>query len=479
MKTPLRRLVAWIIGTVAGLIGVIYVLLAAGLKLSAWDARVSLEGAEKISTSSVIRARHSPHTMTLLDHGLSSLSARLSLIRSAKQSIELEFFIYDLDFSAKWITSELVERAKAGVKVRLLVDFAGPIFKLRPEYAEFLRRNGVEVRYYNTSPIYRFVSVHHRNHRKLLVVDDQASIIGGRNIADDYFDLSPHYNFLDSDVLVGGAIVQDMRETFDLYWQSTFSRVPEKVEPRDFLALEAGEAEKRQQVETAGRAILATEFQGNCADVLYVTDFPGVAESNRLVYSTVKELLAGASEEVLGESPYFVLTREGTELIRSATQRGVDMRVVTNSLYTTDAYYAVAALWLGLERVSASGLSLLAYRSPDVQAPTSDTNLSPVNLRRGIHAKRAVIDSAQYLIGTYNVDPRSANLNSEMILICRDGRELAEAARGHIIERMAGAQAVAGPQMTDRAALIGEAASANILGMLLITPIAGLFNFLL
>ena len=117
MKTPLRRLVAWIIGTVAGLIGVIYVLLAAGLKLSAWDARVSLEGAEKISTSSVIRARHSPHTMTLLDHGLSSLSARLSLIRSAKQSIELEFFIYDLDFSAKWITSELVERAKAGVKV--------------------------------------------------------------------------------------------------------------------------------------------------------------------------------------------------------------------------------------------------------------------------------------------------------------------------------------------------------------------------
>jgi putative cardiolipin synthase len=350
---------------------------------------------------------------------------------------------------------------------------------LRPEYAEFLRRNGVEVRYYNTSPIYRFVSIHHRNHRKLLVVDDVASIVGGRNIADDYFDLSPDYNFLDSDVLVRGAIVKDIRETFDLYWHSKYSSTPDYKAPRDFLELEPGEADRRTRIEEAGVAQLASEVEGPCSDVLYVTDFPGVAEANRRVYSTVKKLLSDASDEVVGESPYFVLTQEGADLVRSVTRRGVKMRVLTNSLDTTDAYYTVAALWLGLDRISRTGLTLLAYRNPASQATTSDKMPPTVASRKGIHAKRAVIDSVQYLIGTYNVDPRSANLNSEMVLVCRDGREIAQAARGNIIKRMQGAQPIASLEMTDRSALIGDASAANILSMLLITPVAGLFNFLL
>jgi putative cardiolipin synthase len=480
LQVSIRRVFSWAFGVIVGLIVACYLLLVAGLKLSAWDLKTGVQaGKETGPTSSVVRERKSTHSITLLDHGLSSFNARLSLIRSAKQSIELEFFIYDLDFSAKWITSELVARANEGIKVRLLVDFAGPIFQLRPEYAEFLRRNGVEVRYYNTSPIYRFVSIHHRNHRKLLVVDDVASIVGGRNIADDYFDLSPDYNFLDSDVLVRGAIVKDIRETFDLYWHSKYSSTPDYKAPRDFLELEPGEADRRTRIEEAGVAQLASEVEGPCSDVLYVTDFPGVAEANRRVYSTVKKLLSDASDEVVGESPYFVLTQEGADLVRSVTRRGVKMRVLTNSLDTTDAYYTVAALWLGLDRISRTGLTLLAYRNSASQATTSDKMPPTVASRKGIHAKRAVIDSVQYLIGTYNVDPRSANLNSEMVLVCRDGREIAQAARGNIIKRMQGAQPIASLEMTDRSALIGDASAANILSMLLITPVAGLFNFLL
>lgn len=193
----------------------------------------------------------------------------------------------------------------------------------------------------------------------------------------------------------------------------------------------------------AGAAQLAREEEGPCTDVLYATDFPGVAETNRHVYTTVERLLASASAEVVGESPYFVLTEEGAALVRSVTQKGVAMRVLTNSLATTDAYYTVVALWLGLERVAHSGLTLLAYST---EAPPSDTGEAlspPVASRRGVHAKRAVIDSSQYLICTYNVDPRSANLNSEMILVCRDGPQLAKAARSSILTRMDSAQPVA------------------------------------
>ena len=142
MRRSSRRLLAWTVGGLAGLILAAYLLLAAGLKLSAWDLKAAAEGSERsLASPSVVRERKSVHSFTLLNNGLSSLAARLALIRGARQSIELEFFIYDLDFSARWITSKLVARAKAGVKVRLPVDFAGPVFQLRPEYAELLRRH--------------------------------------------------------------------------------------------------------------------------------------------------------------------------------------------------------------------------------------------------------------------------------------------------------------------------------------------------
>ena len=112
------------------------------------------------------------------------------LIESAQKSIELEFFIYEIDTASRLITQALARKAQEGVRVRLLVDFALPVFKLAPRYIQTLEKAGVEVRYYNTAGFERFFAAQHRTHRKLLVVDRQHAIIGGRNIADEYFDLS-------------------------------------------------------------------------------------------------------------------------------------------------------------------------------------------------------------------------------------------------------------------------------------------------
>ncbi|NJD24286.1 MAG: phosphatidylserine/phosphatidylglycerophosphate/cardiolipin synthase family protein [Betaproteobacteria bacterium] len=469
----LRRLIGWAAAGLLGSIIVTYATIALGLAWSARELRSEIGGN---GVASLVRESRSPHALTLLDDGLASLYARVALIRSARERIDLEFFIYDLDFSARWITAELIERARAGVRIRLLVDFAGPVFELRPEYAEFLRRNGIEVRYYNAGPLYRFVSMHHRNHRKLLVVDDDSAIVGGRNIADDYFGLSPRYNFVDSDALVRGEIVGGMRESFDLYWQSRYASAPEARAPRDFLAGWPDDAPRRDALLRAGTVRLASQASGVCRDAAFVTDFPGVAETDRRVYPAIAAALSGAGSEIVGESPYFVLTREGARLISATTARGVRMQVLTNSLPATDAYYTVAALWQRLPLAAEGGLTLLAY--PGTPAPDAEA-AGLVATRRGTHAKRAVIDGRHYLIGTYNVDPRSANLNSEMVFICRDAPDIAAAARSSILARMEGAPRVAGAGQVDHAALVTGADPWEIARMLAIVPLANLFGFLL
>ena len=120
-------------------------------------------------------------------------------------SIALEFFIYDVDEASRLLTQALIGKAREGVQVRILVDFSAPVFKLKPAYARLLGQAGVKVRYYNTSALYRLVSIQHRSHRKLLIIDEETVLTGGRNIANDYFDLSDHYNFLDSDLEVSRA----------------------------------------------------------------------------------------------------------------------------------------------------------------------------------------------------------------------------------------------------------------------------------
>ena len=469
----MRRLVFATLAGLALLVAVAYLALAAGLAWSARELRSELADSASVAVEKTSLA---PHAVTLLDDGLASLAARLDLIRGAQHSIDLEFFIYELDFSARWITAELVERARAGVRIRLLVDFAGPVFALRPEYAGFLQAQGIEVRYYNTSPLYRFVSVHHRNHRKLLVVDDHAAIVGGRNIADDYFGLSERYNFLDSDLLVRGEIVGAMRETFDLYWNSQFTRQPEQRPARDFLADRPGDAERRALIEPVARARLAASPAGVCRETAFVTDLPGIAVVDRRVYPAIARAMAAAQTEVVGESPYFVLTGEGAELVRGTVERGVKVSVLTNSLHSTDAFYTVAALWLNLGDVAATGLTLHAFDGH--AAPSSPTVPLP-ETRRGTHAKRAVIDGRDYLIGTYNVDPRSANLNSEMLFICRDGPTIADAARANIAIRSTTAALLAGHGKTDHAALVIGAGPGDIARMLVVMPLAHLFAFLL
>jgi putative cardiolipin synthase len=426
---------------------------------------------------------HKTHSITMIDDGLASLAERIALIDKAQKTLDLEYFIYELDLSSQLITRKLIAAAKRGVKVRLLVDFSAPVFKLKPQFASELSQHGVDIRYYNTTSLLRFISVQHRSHRKLLIMDGASVITGGRNVGDDYFNLSPHYNFLDSDVLIEGEVVAAILKGFDRYWNSNLAEAPDtssEAKPGEygsFFSSELPEVEEAfDHLENHKDAIAALNFKSSCSDITYATDLPGVFVQNRRVYSELSKFLESADTEMVGETPYFVLRPDGLELLRKTIAKGVKTTILTNSLESTDAFYTVSALALTLDQIATAGVDLRIYDGSRPQ----NANMLPekVTMKWGVHAKRAVVDGKHLLIGTYNVDPRSANLNSELLIICRNQPDLATYARESIVSRTAASTKLF---TTDDAwsDLIETSDSTKKMLFYLALPLAYVFDFLL
>jgi putative cardiolipin synthase len=472
------RLLKKIVLGATGAILAVYLLFAIGLTALEWIVRENpkVEGSLQAHSTD-------PHTVTHFDQGAASFHRRLELIKSATTSVELEFFIYDVDEASRLLTQALMKKAREGVPVRILVDFSAAVFKLKPAYARLLGEAGVKVRYYNTSALYRLISIQHRSHRKLLIIDGETVLTGGRNVANDYFDLSDHYNFLDSDLEVSGPIVKTVRESFDVYWNSHLSTEPEpdprpNPEAAKFVLPNASDAGLLEKLRAAGESYLQSHKAHECRDLRFVTDFPNHGEASRNVFNAIVEELGRATHEAVVESPYFVIKSGGYTVLEDLHKRGVQVRVLTNSLASTDASYAVGALYPWLGSLADTGLTLSAYGGQPL--PGQSTDLGGGKPRWGVHSKRGVIDGETTLLGTYNIDPRSANLNSELMLVCRGQKELAaevlasiaarEAVSGRVIER---------GRVVHRSALLGASPLKQRIRFLLEMPIANLFDFLL
>lgn len=438
----LRRALKWaLLGTLALLVVLPPLLYFAFLGIQEASERQWLGRAP---THKAIDVRlQQPHTVALLDVGFDSLATRLRLIEEARTSIELEFFIYEVDTASRLVTQALARKAREGVKVRLLVDFSLPVFKLAPHYAHELAAAGVEVRYYNTAGLARFFAFNHRTHRKLLVVDRAKAIIGGRNIGDDYFDLSGRYNFLDSDLLIHGPVAAAITDSFDLYWASDWVARPGEV-----ASAEAPGAPALLGPASTTETTLLAELQrhapqhapSTCPDIHFVTDYPGSGVERRKVFTELTRLAQEARQQILIESPYLVLREDGTAVLSALARRGVQLTLLTNSLTSTDAFYTVASLANGLDQLRLPGLQVWAYGGQ----PLAGSARPPASPRWGVHAKRAVFDDHTVVVGTYNIDPRSANLNSELMVVCRGDRTLAAELQASIRARLAQSRPVVG-----------------------------------
>lgn len=413
----------------------------------------------------------SPHEVILINNGLESLKRRILAIENAKKTIELEYFIYELDLAAQIISMKLIEAANRGVDIRVLVDSSAAVFKLKPEYAKFLSENNIKVKYYNTAPLRSIINVQHRSHRKFLIADSERLITGGRNIANDYFDLSDHYNFLDSDVEITGPIVKEVQRSFESYWNSKYSSLPEDFQGETNLSFV-----NEEKIEETISLVRNKKFNSKvfiCNDIDFVTDSPGVDFKNRKIWPYLLRKLSSTKESLIAESPYFVLRPDGLKLIESLSKKGIEQIYLTNSLFSTDAYYTVSTLLPNLNDLRKFNANIYLYNGLALKRDLS------INSRWGLHAKRAVLDKKHTLIGTYNIDPRSANLNSEVILSCNNNKEIAMATLESMKERRKNSWKLFQENKTAISNLTKNASFEQKLKFYLVLPLARLFNFLL
>jgi putative cardiolipin synthase len=291
-------------------------------------------------------------------------------------------------------------------------------------------------------------TVNQRMHDKTALFDGRAGITGGRNMADEYFDYDHSYNFRDRDMLVLGPVVADMQASFLRFWESTQAVPVEKLLPRElkrmtkertaevYAGLHAYAAqtenfavEVRQALEALPRKFERVAQEMVWDDATFLCDLPGKNSARRRfdgggrTTAALAEQLRKARKSVTIQSPYLVLPTGALELFRTLVKRGVEVRIVTNSLASTDNLQAFSGYQKQRRAILKSGIKVYEFKpDPAIRRelieryPKLEQN-SPVF---AIHAKSMVIDGETLFVGTFNLDPRSANLNTEVGVLVRN-----------------------------------------------------------
>lgn len=353
-------------------------LLALGLRASG-EAPAAVEATPDTASSAMPPAPppRPQHYALILDYGQDALLARLDLIRGATRSIDVQTYIFDEDDAGHLVLDELLAAAHRGVKVRLLVDQLAALRHVDTLAALAGAHTNFEMRLYNpvlgrariSYPMYALASaccwrkLNQRMHNKLLVVDGQVAITGGRNYQNDYYDWDTSYNFRDRDILVAGPAIPEIAANFDAFWDAPLSRPLTRLVDVGRLVLREGvpavqhpEPEQPRRIELIGRdaddaALVRTRLVDAAIPVLslrYIGDAPGKHAGSVPTTETpsqmLRELIDSAEERVLLQTPYLVLSKPAQRLFEDLQKRESPPRVVvsTNSLAATDAFIPYA-----------------------------------------------------------------------------------------------------------------------------------------
>ena len=385
-----------------------------------------------------------------LQFGLDALCMRIGLIERAERSIDIQSYLVKDDLSGNLIALKLVEAANRGVRVRLLMDDA----LTEPIDSGLLSLNehvNIEVRVFNPFPrrrsrlvsfIANFNILNRRMHNKSFTVDNCVTIVGGRNLADEYYQTRGGSQFLDEDLVAIGPVVQDVSDGFDQYW-NTPEAIPISVFDKyiDHPTVNEIVAEGRRYMEEhAGSPLLSGLSDRLVIDLLAGT-LPLLAAPAELVMDVpdkvrwpvrrqvgevteyLVKMVSTATSELIIVSPYFVPQRQGVEFFSSMVKKGVRVVIVTNSLASTnhDSVHAVYARYR--KPLLRQGVELYELRSTPDPDDDHDHTAEPAPLT--LHSKVAVVDRARLFVGSFNLDPRSFYINTEMGMVV-DGPQLAD-----------------------------------------------------
>ena len=398
----------------------------------------------------------------LQDKGWDALAQRLALIETAEHSIDIQYYIWNSDASGHYLASRLLAAADRGVKVRVMLDDIN--LNEREDLLIALNSHPqVDIRVFNPIPTRRgvtkwvnflgdFSRLNRRMHNKSFTVDGAFSVVGGRNIGDEYFDLSEEINFRDRDVLVMGSVVGDIQTSFAAYWDSTWSY------PVDLLG---GEASSYLPVLDEIAAPIYTNYpvlpEGNKAayqfleeltakmtwvNAHFVSDRPVPLDKDNTSEpkATAKALAKLASEsdkEILLESAYLIFDDAQLEGWQELVSKGVEIKALTNSMASNDLTTNHSGYAGRRKDMLEHGIQLYELK-PEAglcEESTRDITKCAPTLPYGLHAKSAVFDDRIASIGSFNFNLRSTYLNTESILIIED-QQIAESLASDIEHAM-------------------------------------------
>lgn len=386
-------------------------------------------------------AQHAGQTgIQPIDDARLAFAARVLLARRATLSLDIQYYIWRGDISGRLLLEELFRAAKRGVRVRLLVDDNGTA-GLDAELVALDRLANAEVRLFNPfmlrwprviNYIFDFPRLNRRMHNKSFTADGVATIVGGRNVGDEYFGASREQLFADMDVLAVGEIVSAVSADFDRYW-SCASAWPVAAVVRGAPRPRRPPADHRrltgQYRQVIADAVAERLLTGTDAfewtQVRMVSDDPtkglGQAPHHGLLAAKLGDAMGAPTRSLGLISAYFVPTRAGTQLFTGLADGGVDVAILTNALRATDVALVHAGYATCRRTLLEAGVQLWELKGGE--ADRVRLGLRPSGSRpkatfrsRGsaLHAKTFSIDRKRLFVGSFNFDPRSIRLNTEL-----------------------------------------------------------------
>ncbi len=386
----------------------------------------------------------------LMPLGTFSLDTRVQLVQRAEESLDVQYYHLANDESGRWLLRALGDAANRGVRVRLLIDdlYTGG---LDPLFLAVAAHKNIQVRLFNPfccarqqGQAGRFLAslgdlsrVNHRMHNKMLIADGAMAVIGGRNVANEYYLRGTSENFIDLDAFVVGDVLPAMGALFDRYWNSRAVYPLEalaqsewsKEQLLEFFESETGPIktpapQPLATTDVLGYAPISDDLDGGRLGLHWGTayvfadhpdkPFESSAGSDLLETSVtynVLEAVSMAQREVVASSPYFVPGIKGMQFLKALRQRGVKVTIMTNSLGSTDEPIVHTGYSRYREEMLAEGVELYELSTSRVK-DNKRPFLFGSSLGR-LHAKLFVIDRKTSFVGSMNLDPRSASVNTE------------------------------------------------------------------
>jgi putative cardiolipin synthase len=394
------------------------------------------------------RAREHPGKtgITPIPDGRIAFGTRMLLARAASRSIDIQTYIWHDDSTGTLLFEEIVQAAQRGVRVRLLLDDINTTESLDRILAMLMHQPNIELRLYNpfvgrgskvTGLMTDFTRLNRRMHNKSFTVDNLVTVVGGRNIADEYFEAAQDEGLVDLDVIAMGEAVQPVSAQFDLYWNSA-SAYPATTILAGVEASSAKElAQHAQALQASPEAAAFVEAIRNTTEVKYllegklniewttahlINDDPAKtlrpgSEADLQMLPKLLAALGNPSTSLDLVSPYFVPGDKGTEALETLARKGVAVRILTNSLAATDVSSVHSGYAKRRVALLRAGVQIYELKPDETAITTHVKQIGSSGTKSALHAKTYATDRHLLFVGSFNLDPRSSKLNTEMGLV--------------------------------------------------------------